>query len=170
MTATLARGAPATEEGLDFEDLFRSEYPRLVSGLQLLTGSRAEAEDLAQEALARVYERWPRVRGMESPTGYLYAVAMNVARKRARRLRRAPVPPDPPNAPDPQATAERRAAIRAALRSLSREQRETLVVVEWLGFSPTDAATVLGVSPEAVRARLHRARSALRSTFGGADE
>jgi len=159
-----------TEASLDFEDLFRAEYPRLVSGLQLLTGSRAEAEDVAQDSLARVYERWTRVRGMDSPAGYLYTVALNLARKRARRLRRAPVPPGPSGAPDPEATAERRAAIRAALGSLSREQREALVIVEWLGFSPTDAAEVLGVSPESVRARLHRARTALRSRFGGADE
>ena len=170
MTAIQVRGTAATEERLDFDDLFRTEYPRLVSGLQLLTGSRAEAEDLAQDALARIYERWSRVRGMDSPAGYLYTVALNLARKRARRLRRTHVTPDPPTASDPEATAERREAIEAALRSLSREQREALVVVEWLGYSPTDAAEVLGVSPESVRARLHRARSTLRSRFGGADE
>jgi len=169
MATTQARAA-ATEERLDFDDLFRSEYPRLVSGLHLLTGSRAEAEDLAQDALARIYERWSRVRSMDSPAGYLYTVALNLARKRARRLRRAPVPLDPPSAPDPEETAERRAAIRAALRSLSREQREALVVVEWLGFSPSEASAVLGVSAESVRSRLHRARSTLRSRFGGADE
>ncbi|HXY72973.1 MAG TPA: sigma-70 family RNA polymerase sigma factor [Actinomycetota bacterium] len=171
MTVAEARSTPeATEAGLEFEELFRAEYSRLTSGLQLLTGSRTDAEDLAQDALARVYERWSRVRTMDSPAGYLYTVALNLARKRARRLRRAPVPPDPPGAADPEATAERRAAIRAALRSLSKEQREALVVVDWLGFPPADAAAVLGVSPESVRARLHRARSSLRSRFGGVDE
>jgi len=37
----------------------------------LMTGDRSEAEDLAQEAMARVYERWRRVRGMGSAEGYL---------------------------------------------------------------------------------------------------
>jgi RNA polymerase sigma factor (sigma-70 family) len=170
MTATQTRGRATTEERLDFEDLFRSEYPRLISSLQLLTGSRAEAEDLAQEALARVCERWSRVRGMDSPAGYLYTIALNLARKRARRLRRGPVPDEPRSVPDPGETAERRAAIREALRSLSAKQREALVVVEWLGFSPAEAAALLGVSPESLRARLHRARSELRSRFGGTDE
>ena len=70
---------------------------------------------------------------------------------------------------DPALTAERRAAIREALLSLSAEQREALVLVEWLGFSPADAARILATSAESVRARLHRARSSLQRRFGGSD-
>ena len=58
-----------SEAGLDFEELFRAEYARLAAALQLLTGDRSEAEDLAQEALSRVYEHWDRVRAMASPDG-----------------------------------------------------------------------------------------------------
>ena len=55
-----------------------------------MTGDRVEAEDIAQEALVRVYERWGQVGGMDSPTGYLYRTAMNLARSRLRCLRGAP--------------------------------------------------------------------------------
>ena len=59
-------------EALGFEAYFQAEYPSLVRALYLLTGDQDEAEDLAQAAMARVYERWDRVRVMESPAGYVY--------------------------------------------------------------------------------------------------
>jgi hypothetical protein len=52
----------------------------------LLTGRVGEAEDLSQEAFVRVYERWPQIQEMDSPTGYLYRTALNLHRKRLRRL------------------------------------------------------------------------------------
>src|SRR5947208_2823521 len=86
-----AVAATATAEA-EFEALFTAHYLRLAKAMYLLVGDRGEAEDLAQEALGRLYERWGRVRGMDSPVGYLYRTAMNLARKRARR-RRAAVEP-----------------------------------------------------------------------------
>src|SRR5437899_10060597 len=82
----------------DFESFFRTEYPTLVRMLFLLTGSSAEAEDLAQEALARAFERWKRIREMDSPGGYVCRTALNLNRKRLRRLgigaRKSPRPAD----------------------------------------------------------------------------
>jgi DNA-directed RNA polymerase specialized sigma24 family protein len=54
-------------EARDFRAFFEHERVRLVRATLLLTGNVAEAEDLAQEALARVLERWDRVSEMESP-------------------------------------------------------------------------------------------------------
>ena len=71
---------------IEFEDLYLDERIRLVRAMLLLTGRVGEAEDLAQEAFVRVYERWSQVREMESPTGYLYRTALNLHRKRLRRL------------------------------------------------------------------------------------
>ncbi len=161
---------PARKGDLDFEGFFRAEYPRLATALHLLIGDRAEAEDVAQEALSRVYERWDRVRAMDSPTGYLYRTALNLQRKRARRLARRPPPPAADPSPDPAAVAERRAAIRDALRSLSAEQREALVLVEWLGMDAAETGALLGISAGSVRARVHQAREALRARFGGSDD
>ena len=80
VTETTA-GRAATE---GFDAFFRRDYRRLVRATLLLSGSVAEAEDRAQEAMTRVYERWPTVAAMQSPSGYLYRTAMNLHRKRVR--------------------------------------------------------------------------------------
>jgi Sigma-70 region 2 len=56
----------------DFDAFFAIEYRRLFEVLYLLTRDRAEAEDLAQEAMARAYERWS---GIRDPTRYVYRTA-----------------------------------------------------------------------------------------------
>ena len=152
----------------EFDDFFRAQLPRLGKALFLLTGDRTEAEDLAQEAFARTFERWPRVSSMASPDGYLYRVAMNLYRRRFRR--RAPwhAPPPPPE--DPAVTATSRAEIHRALHAVTKEQREALVLVEWLGFDTTEAGNLLGIDAGSVRSRLHRAREELRKQLGGRDE
>jgi DNA-directed RNA polymerase specialized sigma24 family protein len=73
-------------EALGFEAFFQAEYPGLVRALYLLTGDQDEAEDLAQATMARVYERWDRVRVMDSPAGYVYRAAVNLHRQRLRHL------------------------------------------------------------------------------------
>jgi RNA polymerase sigma-70 factor (ECF subfamily) len=166
------RGAEtAVSAALAFEDFFRATYARLAQALLLLTGDRAEAEDLAQEAMARVYERWERVRTMESPEGYAYRTAMNLNRKRLRRSAvRARHRPDTAAAPDPLQAVETRLQVLRALDTLPRPQREAVVLIGWLGLDAEEAGRVLGIAPSTVRVRLHRARAALRTTSGGSDE
>ncbi len=72
----------AIPESLDFETFFRGEFPKLCGALVLLVGDAFEAEELAQESMTRVLERWDRVREMDSPTGYLFRTALNLQRKR----------------------------------------------------------------------------------------
>ena len=76
-----------------FEDFFHAEKDRLIRVMRVITGSRAEAEDITQEAFLRVFERWETVAKMDNPEGYLHRVAMNQFRSRYRRaavgLRRA---------------------------------------------------------------------------------
>ncbi len=57
--------------------------------LSVITGSRAEAEDISQEAFTRVFERWDSIGAMEDPTAYLYRTAMNRFRSEYRRAARA---------------------------------------------------------------------------------
>lgn len=154
--------------GPEFEDFFGLEFVRLARALFLLTGNAGEAEDLAEEAMLRVFERWERVRAMESPSGYLYRTALNLARRRFRRRTREA---DAPTAAEDDAhdRVERRVMVRRALRSLSRDQREALVLTDWLDLSAGEAGEVLAISADAVRARTHRARRALREAIGELD-
>jgi RNA polymerase sigma factor (sigma-70 family) len=166
--APVAAGADA-EVDVRFEDFFRATYPRLAQAGLLLTSDRAEAEDLAQEAMARAFERWDRVREMESPEGYVYRTALNLHRKRARRaalLDRLRLW-ERPRGMDPADEVEPRQEVLRILGSLSHEQREALVLTEWLGFSAEEAGRVLGIDAASVRGRVHRARLAVRERHGG---
>ena len=63
----------------------REAWPRLVGALSLSTGDRHVAEELAQEALVRVCERWNEVQVMESPMGWAHRVGFNLASSHYRR-------------------------------------------------------------------------------------
>lgn len=154
-----------------FEVFFLAEHERLFQALYLLTGDRHEADDLAQEALLRAYERWDRVGAMDSPAGYVYRTALNLHRSRIRalvvRARRviAAVPAD-----DHSDQVSASHDVRSALARLPRGQREALVLVEWLGLGSEEAGRVLGIDASSVRGRLHRGRAALRERLGDRDE
>jgi len=153
----------ATAPALGFEEFFEAEHVRLGRALYLLTGSAAEADELTQEAMVRVYERWDRVRQMDSPQGYLFRTAMNLHRSRIRGLAvRARHLIHPAPSPDPAEVAEHRDSIARALESLPAGQREAVVLVEWLGMDQEDAAAALRIKPGSLRARLSRARADLR--------
>jgi len=165
------RDEAVTDLASSFEEFFRSEYPALARALVLLTGSGSEAEDLAQEAMARAYERWGRVARMESPVGYVYRTAMNLNRKRVRRLavRTRKVFASAPG-PDPADAAGARADVLRAVRDLPVGQREALALVEWSGLSAEEASRVLGIDAASVRGRLYRARATLRDRLEVKDE
>jgi RNA polymerase sigma factor (sigma-70 family) len=153
--------------GGTFEDFFHDHYGRLSQALLLITADPWEAEEVVQEAMARALERWDRVRSMESPVGYVYRVAVNLHRR--RRHRRSFEIADPAREPgrDPADVVGSADAVLRALRALSPDQRTALVLVEWLGLDSEQAGRVLGIKAASVRARVHRARLALREQFGG---
>ncbi len=158
------------EMSIDFEVFFRAEYTRLSRAMLLLTGDRAEAEDLAQESMSRVYERWERVRQMDSPTGYVYRTALNLNRKRLRRLAVRSRRVVARRLPDALQIAEDRVEALRAVASLPAAQREALVLVEWLGYDAEEAGKILGIEAPSVRGRLHRARRTLHARLGGSDD
>ena len=151
----------------DFESFFRAEYRSLGQALVLLVGDAFEAEEIAQETMARVLERWDRVGVMDSPAGYAYRTALNLQRKRIRRLavrarrRFASVP-----VADIGPAASDRHDVRRALQELPGGLRAALVLVDWLDMDTDEVGRILDLKPASVRVRLHRARSALRDALG----
>ena len=146
-----------------FEDFFDAHYERLLRTMYLSTGDRHEAEDLAQDAMARVYERWDRVRTLEDPAGYVYRSALNLRRSRLRRLATAAR-----NAfrgregHDSLDVVDERDSLRRALASIPPAQRDAVILIDWLDMTDVRAAELLRTSPGAVRTRASRARAALR--------
>lgn len=151
-----------------FESFFEEHRSRLFGALCLVTGSRHEAEEIAQEAFLRLWERWDRVSGLEDPTGFLFRTAMNVFRNRARRaalaVRRAL---DLAPSSDDLATVEDRDELVRAMRGLTPHQRAALVLTGYLGYSSEEAAHVLGIRASTVRALATKGRAAARGMAEG---
>jgi len=158
------------ESGAEFSGFFHAEYGRLGRALYLVTGDRAEAEDIAQEALVRVYERWDRVSRMDSPSGYLYRTAMNLARSRRRRLRGAARHRPEVRHDDPMSRVEARTDVMAMLATLPGQQRTALVLVDWLGFDADQSARIMRIKNSTMRVHLSRGRKSLRALMETDDD
>ena len=159
------------EAARGFEEFFEAESRTLFRRLWLVTGNRAEAEEIAQDAFLKVWERWDRVRVLEDPTGYLYRTAMNMFRRRYQRAllaakRIVGLSPEV----DEFARSDERQAVRQVLATLRPRQRAALVLTEMLGFSSEEAGRALGVRASTVRALSHQGRAAFKKsleTFDG---
>lgn len=126
---------------------------------------REAADDLLGDVFVAAVEARLRVQPHESGSAlpWLFGIARNAVRAHVRR--RAPVPGWPANdvcdwaAVDARVdAAARRDELRTAMTSLTEDEREVLLLVAWDGLSPAEAARVLGITPEASRTRLRRAR------------
>ena len=158
------------EPPADLVALCRDEHPRLVRALRLQTGDAARAEELAQEALVRLWQRWRRVRRLEHPAAWLHRVAINLAiddhRRRGaerRALDRLAPPTVAASAPEP------RDDVRLALLRLPERQRAAVVLRYLLDLPVSEVAAALDLSEGATRALTHRAVEALRADVDLAD-
>lgn len=137
----------------------------MVRWLTLHVGDQAVAEELAQEAFARVCQHWSRVRVMANPRAWLNRVAVNLAtswfRRRAaeRRARTRHGPTDESSAPTDTATVM---AIRDAVRRLPVRQRTALLLRHFEDLPVADVAEAMGCAPGTVKALTHQAITSLR--------
>ena len=133
-----------------------------------LLGNPADAEDVVQEAMLRVWTNAPRWRPEAGFKTWFYRVVVNLAldwwrRKPMRPLSAAGEPVDPK--PDPQAALAQRQTtdlVAAAIAELPERQRVVLVLAYHEGVSNAEVAALLGVSVGAVEGLLVRARRTLR--------
>lgn len=142
----------------------RAMHPRLVGALALHCGDRDVAEELAQETLARVWERWASVREMESPEAWAFRVGFNLSTSRYRRRaaeRRARARLGPPD--DSEADAAAVLTIRAAVAALPPRQRAAIVLRYFADQSIERTAEILGCAPGTVKSLTNRAIATLRS-------
>ena len=156
----------------EFREFYEQEKERLGRAMYLITGNAGEAEDLAQDAFVRVYERWDRVGGMDSPVGYLYRTALNLHRGQLRRLAtaaRAHSQPAPEQ--DRLVQVDDRERLFRTLGTLSLAQRRAVVLTEWLGMDEAAAAAAaMRISGSTLRVHRSRAKAKLRERLVIADE
>jgi len=153
----------AVDPATSFEAFFEAETETLFRRLCLVTGDRAEAEEIAQDAFLKVWERWDRVAEVDDKVGYLYRVAMNVFRNRYRRSKLAlRKTRDPEFGSDEFGAAEVRSGVSRGLAKLTSRQRAAIVLVDLLGYGSEEAGRMLGIRAGTVRTLVIRARKTLR--------
>lgn len=150
------------EDG-SFEAAFDELFPRAVRLANRLLGDRAAAEDVAAEALARAYARWPKVGGLSYRDGWVLKVATNLA---IDRLRRRPPEVSPSRAADFEDGVELRIALNAALLTLAPRQRQAVALRYLGGLSDHEVALALGISLGSVKTHIHRGLKGLRGRLG----
>jgi RNA polymerase sigma factor (sigma-70 family) len=161
---------------LSFEGFYLANERRLFRALFVLTGSRDEAEDLAQAAFCRVWERWGRVSQLDDPVGYLFRTAFNGhhsttrrAVRAARRLVDVLAHSTPAPEPEPAVRAADRDHVARALALLTPRQRDAVVLTQLLDCDAADAARIMRIRPATVRVLVSQARAVLvRSARSGA--
>ncbi|WP_184762548.1 sigma-70 family RNA polymerase sigma factor [Streptomyces griseoloalbus] len=143
--------------------------------LRLCDGDRQRAEDLVQETLVRAWQHPEALRAehFDSVRPWLLTVGRRLAidARRARQARPAEVgDAQLENARVISDHAERAAAmldVREAVKTLTPEHRDVLVLVYFQGASVTEAATALGIPPGTVKSRAYYALRALRRVLPG---
>lgn len=151
----------------DINDLYHHCRLYYVRMALLLVDDHPTAEDVVQDAFTAMFRRHgATLTALADPEAYLRTSVVNGARSvlRRRRTSRAYVPERPahvPPADEDVLLREEHREVLAALRSLTRRQREVLVLRYWSHLSEAEIAETLGLSRGAVKSTASRALTAL---------
>ena len=131
----------------------------------LLTGNRADAEDLLQSALAKTYLAWDRIRDRQALDAYVRRTMVTTQTSFWRRRRPEALYDELPDVPgrDHHADHDLHDALWTALHRLSRKQRAAVVLRFYEDLSEADTAAVLGISVGTVKSTTSRALALLRA-------
>lgn len=167
LLARLAAGDKAA-----FAVLVGRHLPSVLAIARRMLRDEAEAEDMAQEALIRLWRNAGTVEvGPAGVRPWLRRVVANLCIDRVRAGRATEVTdevPETPEAPTQQRRLEQQdlaARVDRALSRLPDRQRQALVLFHYEGLSQVEVGRMLGVSDEAVESLLSRARRALKATL-----
>ncbi len=157
--------------------LMTAKLPRMLGLATRMLRDRSEAEDVAQEALLRVWRNagvWRPERARFDT--WLHTIVLNLCRDRLRR-RRERTSHDIPETADPRADAEtglleaeRGDAVARAIAALPERQREAILLVHYQDLPGKEAAAALEISIEALESLLARGRRTLRAQLAGSLE
>lgn len=141
---------------------------------QRMLADPAEAEDVAQEAMLRLWRMAPGWQpGAAKVTTWLYRVVANLCTDRLRRRRTVPLDaaPEPedgdPGAAERMIEADRAAALEKALGTLPERQRQAVILRHLEGLSNPEIAEVMDVGVEAVESLVARGKRGLAAALSG---
>lgn len=149
----------------DYEAFFAAQHAPLARLAYALTGSRHDAQDLAQEVLVRSYERWSTVGAYVAPEAWARRVLVNLVYSRTRRRRTEAIGLQRlrPTAPTQDGTelSDAAEAFWAAVRTLPPRQAQAVALRYGADLPAVEVAQILALDPGTVRAHLHAARARL---------
>lgn len=156
-----------------FEDFFRSHFAKLARWASLMVRDRSIGEEIAQEAFLGVLRAWDSFDSEEHARNYMYKSALNGARQLKRRAavsaRALRVLLPEPTSYEIEDSVASQHAILKALSHLSAKQRACVLLIDYVGLEASTVGSITGLSANAVRVTLHRARSKLRGLLEGGD-
>jgi RNA polymerase sigma-70 factor (ECF subfamily) len=160
---------PLTRAELD--RLVVEHLPALLRFAERLAGDANIAEELVQEALCRVLQRWKSFNGRSAFKTWLLQIVVNVDRDRRRRDRNSDrlTPPVRSGSIDPSqqlAANELERQIWQAIRALPNRQQEIAVLTFGEKLSPAEVAELLETSPANVHTCLHLVRQRVATAIG----
>lgn len=164
--------AVAKGDSRAFDTLVRLHLDAIHAYLFRLTGSRADAEDLAQETFLRLWRKAGSYQpGRVKVSTWLHTIAHRL-RIDALRRKREVLGQDSEALPDPLAdpavqidAQEQLALLEAAIAGLPERQRAAILLCQVQGFSNAEGARIMGVHIRALESLLARARRTLRTTL-----
>ena len=166
-----------------FERLVRAQGGRMLAVARRLLSSEEDARDAVQEAFLNAFRNIDRFEGQALLSTWLHRIIVNVSLMKLRSRKRKPeesldhlLPAfrddghfaerfESGSEPVDQRLAreEEQATVRAAIEELPQHYRTILLLRDIEGIGTQEVAEQLGISPNAVKLRLHRARQALRT-------
>lgn len=135
-----------------------------------------DAEDVLQDTLLNIVNHFGEFEGRSSLSSWVFSITRSACARKRRGLKNRPQPSasdeqlteQQDHGPSPESHAsdqELASALSAALDSLTDDQREVILLRDIEGLTAPEAASTLGLSVDALKSRLHRARQALRAAL-----
>lgn len=149
----------------EFDAFVRDHAAALFRLARALTGSDADAHDLVQSALLKVWRAWARIAGNPTPSARTVLVRTFVSGRRRRWWREHPTADLPEPRLDRTDSGDRTAAdldLAAAVAALPAAQRAVIVLRFYADYSVADTGRILGVREGTVTTQTHRALAMLR--------
>jgi RNA polymerase sigma-70 factor (sigma-E family) len=151
-----------------FEDYVRSRAPTLARTAVALTGDPGLAEDLVQEVLLKVHQRWHHISELAERDAYVRRMLVNEHLSWRRKWGRVVPVAEPASGefPDHAAASVDREVLRAEIARLPRRQQVVLVLRYQAGLPDSQIAETLGCRVGTVRSLASRALATLRTRRG----
>ena len=154
-------GPDAEAELSSFDEFFTKHRDEIAAAVAVTISNGHLAAEATDEAMVRALVRWDEVSTMRSPTGWVYAVALNWSRGVFRRRRREELGVDPTVA-GRHMDAPQDVDLYEAIQKLPQKGRAVVVLRHLLGFTVEETAEALKIAPGTVKSRLARSLDKLR--------